>query len=92
MHYIGYMLKAGHIAVITEAVVTGQVPSDQIAYGKQRVTERFATSNVYFAKVLPTKESRPFAEIFSRREGASLFALRRFEYHTSGPAYGFIVS
>ncbi|MDR3299036.1 MAG: zinc ribbon domain-containing protein [Candidatus Accumulibacter sp.] len=49
MHYIGYMLKAGHIAVITVAVTTGQVPANQVSYGKQRVTERFATSNIYFA-------------------------------------------
>jgi len=49
MHYIGYMLKAGHIAVITEAVTTGQVPANQMAYGKKIVLERFATSNIYFA-------------------------------------------
>jgi hypothetical protein len=49
MHYIGYLLKAGHIAVITEAVTTGQIPEDQIAYGKKAVQERFATSNIYFA-------------------------------------------
>ena len=48
MHYIGYMIKAGHIAVITEAVVTGRVPNNQIAYGKQRVMERFGAANVYF--------------------------------------------
>jgi hypothetical protein len=49
MHYMGYMVKAGHIAVMAEAVATGQVPVDQVAYGKQMVTERFATSNIYFA-------------------------------------------
>jgi hypothetical protein len=49
MHYIGYMVKAGHIAVITEAVTTGRVPDNQVAYGKRLVTERFATSNIYFA-------------------------------------------
>jgi len=49
MHYIGYMLKAGHIAVITEAVTTGQVPANQVAYGKKIVLERFASSNIYFA-------------------------------------------
>jgi hypothetical protein len=46
--YIGYLVKAGHVAVITEAVVSGNVPDNQIAYGKQMVKERFATSNVYF--------------------------------------------
>ena len=49
MHYIGYMLKAGHIAVITEAITTGSIPQNQIAYGKQMVLDRFATSNIYFA-------------------------------------------
>jgi hypothetical protein len=49
MHYVGYMVKAGHIAVIAEAVTTGGVPANQVAYGKQRVLERFAASNVYFA-------------------------------------------
>jgi hypothetical protein len=48
MHYIGYLIKAGHIAVMAEAVVTGRVPNNQIAYGKNAVKERFATSNVYF--------------------------------------------
>jgi hypothetical protein len=47
-HYIGYLLKAGHIAVITEAVTTGKVPDNQVAYGKQIVKERFLTSNIYF--------------------------------------------
>jgi len=49
MQYVGYLLKAGHIAVITEAVVTGQVPDNQVAYGKRLVTERFTSANVYFA-------------------------------------------
>ena len=47
-HYIGYLVKAGHVAVITEAVVTGNVPENQVAYGKEKVKERFLTSNVYF--------------------------------------------
>ena len=48
MYYVGYMLKAGHIAVIASAVTTGQLPADQFAYGKQMVQSRFAASNVYF--------------------------------------------
>jgi hypothetical protein len=47
-HYIGYLLKAGHISVITEAVTTGKIPDNQVAYGKQMVKERFLTSNIYF--------------------------------------------
>jgi hypothetical protein len=49
MHYLGYLVKAGHIAVMAEAVTTGRVPDNQVAYGKRMVTERFATSNIYFA-------------------------------------------
>lgn len=49
MHYMGYMFKAGHIAVIAEAMMSGQLPPDQIEYGKAMVTERFVSSNVYFA-------------------------------------------
>jgi hypothetical protein len=48
MHYIGYLIKAGHIAVMAEAVATGRVPDNQISFGKNAVKERFATSNVYF--------------------------------------------
>jgi len=49
MQYVGYLVKAGHIAVIAEAVTTGRVPDNQVAYGKHMVTERFASSNIYFA-------------------------------------------
>ncbi|MDR1765866.1 MAG: zinc ribbon domain-containing protein [Lachnospiraceae bacterium] len=48
MHYMGYLVKAGHIAVISEAIITGQIPPDQVNYGKAKVTERFVTANVYF--------------------------------------------
>jgi energy-coupling factor transporter transmembrane protein EcfT len=47
-HYMGYLVKAGHVAVITEAVTTGRIPDNQVAYGKQMVKERFLTSNVFF--------------------------------------------
>ena len=49
MTYMGYLVKAGHIAVIAEACFTGQVPTNQVEYGKEKVKERFLTSNVYFA-------------------------------------------
>ncbi|MGN0377643.1 MAG: hypothetical protein ACI4ED_08410 [Suilimivivens sp.] len=48
MHYVGYMLKAGHIAVIAKTVTSGQVPLNQFEFGKQAVSKRFAASNVYF--------------------------------------------
>lgn len=49
MNYGGYMVKAGHIAVLAEAAATGVVPADQVAYGTQKVKDRFLTANVYFA-------------------------------------------
>ncbi len=49
MHYAGYLVKAGHVAVLAEAVTTGAIPANQVQFGKQSVKERFATANVYFA-------------------------------------------
>lgn len=49
MHYMGYLVKAGHVAVLAEAVTTGKVPENQVNYGKEKVKKRFATSNIYFA-------------------------------------------
>lgn len=46
--YVGYLVKAGHIAVITEAVTTGRIPEDQLNYAINRVKKRFATANIYF--------------------------------------------
>ncbi len=48
MNYFGYMLKAAHVAVLTTAVTTGQVPDNMFEVGKSMVKERFAASNVYF--------------------------------------------
>lgn len=48
MHYFGYLLKAGHVAVIAEAVTTGKIPENQFEFGKAAVQSRFAASNVYF--------------------------------------------
>jgi hypothetical protein len=48
-HYVGYMVKAGHIAAIVSTYKTGYVPSNPLQAGKMMVKERFGTSNVYFA-------------------------------------------
>lgn len=48
MSYVGYMVKAGHVAVIAEAVTTGKIPENQFEHGKEMVKARFAASNVYF--------------------------------------------
>jgi len=46
---MGYLVKAGHVAVLAETVTTGKVPENQVNYGKEKVKKRFATSNIYFA-------------------------------------------
>lgn len=48
MGYVGYMIKAGHVAVIAHAVTTGQLPANQYEFGVQKVKARFAAANVYF--------------------------------------------
>lgn len=48
VHYLGYMLKAGQIAMITRAVTEGSLPEDVVAEGKSAVKNRFVTANVYF--------------------------------------------
>lgn len=48
MHYVGYMIKAAHIAVISTAVTTGQIPDNMVDAGKEMVKKRFAEANVYF--------------------------------------------
>lgn len=48
MYYVGYMIKAAHIAIIATAVTQGQIPDNMVETGKEMVKERFAASNVYF--------------------------------------------
>lgn len=49
MYYVGYMIKAAHIAIIATAVTQGQIPDNMVEAGKEMVKERFAASNAYFA-------------------------------------------
>jgi len=49
MHYFGYLVRVGHIAVMTEAFTTGQVPADQVKYGIDTVKTKFVTANAYWA-------------------------------------------
>jgi hypothetical protein len=49
MHYAGYLLKAGHIAVLSEAWATGGVPEKQVAFGKEVVLNRFGSVHAYLA-------------------------------------------
>ncbi len=48
-HYIGYLVRAGHIAVIAETFKLGRVPAGCVSVGKELVTSRFGTANAYFA-------------------------------------------
>lgn len=48
MNYVGYMIKAAHVAVVSTAVTTGEIPENMFETGKQMVTERFGASNAYF--------------------------------------------
>ncbi len=48
--YLLYTVKAGHIAVLVEAVDGNEIPGGQgqIAYARERVKERFVASNLLF--------------------------------------------
>ncbi|MFC6716967.1 hypothetical protein ACFQGT_16060 [Natrialbaceae archaeon GCM10025810] len=46
--YVLYAVKAAHIAVIAHVVDTGEVPSNQIRFGKDRVAERVVETTVLF--------------------------------------------
>jgi len=52
VRYALYLIKCGHVAVLTELVTRGQIGNGSegmFAYGKRVVTERFAQTNVLFA-------------------------------------------
>ncbi|GAB1419974.1 hypothetical protein MASR2M15_00460 [Anaerolineales bacterium] len=48
--YVFYMIKAAHIAVIAELLQHGKLPDgkSQLAFGKERVQERFGEANAMF--------------------------------------------
>ena len=47
-HYLGYLLKAGHVGVIALAFRDGVIPAEPFKEGVKLVKGRFVTSNVYF--------------------------------------------
>lgn len=47
-HYIGYLLKAGHVAVISRAFKNDRIPDRPVTVGREMVKDRFGTSNIYF--------------------------------------------
>lgn len=46
--YVGYMLKAGHVAMVTTAVTTGALPENQLQSAFGMIKERFVAANAYF--------------------------------------------
>ena len=46
--YFGYLIRAGHIAVVVKAFTAGELPTDQFAYATETVKRRFAVTNVFF--------------------------------------------
>ncbi|MBM3187578.1 MAG: hypothetical protein FJZ90_02525 [Chloroflexi bacterium] len=48
--YVFYIIKAAHVAVISELLVSGQLPAgvSQLQWGKERVQERFGEASVMF--------------------------------------------
>ena len=49
LRYISYTFKAGQIAMMTEAITTGELPDDVVGAGKKVVRDRFATVGIFFA-------------------------------------------
>ncbi len=47
-HYLGYLLKAGHVAVVACSFRDEKVPNNPFRTGVQMVKQRFVTTNVYF--------------------------------------------
>lgn len=47
--YVGYLFRAGQIAMVAEAAATGTLPEDPYTAGKQAVKNRFVTVTVFFA-------------------------------------------
>lgn len=48
MHYVKYLIKAAHVAVIATAVDSGTIPDNMFSVGKDMVKERFVSASVYF--------------------------------------------
>lgn len=46
--YVLYLVSAGHIATIAHIVDTGEVPDNQISFGKDKVTSHFAEASALF--------------------------------------------
>jgi len=45
---MGYAVRVGHVAVLTETIKTGQLPDNQVVHGKNKVVERIGTAATFF--------------------------------------------
>jgi len=48
VRFLGYAVRVGHVAVLTETIKTGVLPSNQVEYGKNKVVERIGTAATFF--------------------------------------------
>jgi len=46
--YVLYLVSAGHIATIAHIIETGDVPDDQLTFGKNKVTDKFGEASALF--------------------------------------------
>lgn len=47
LSYMGYMIRAAHVAIVSKAVTEGVIPDNMVEVGKQMVQERFGATNTY---------------------------------------------
>ncbi len=48
-HFLGYVFRAGQIAMVAEGIVSGELPEDPYTEGKARIKQRFGTVAIFFA-------------------------------------------
>lgn len=63
MHYAGYQIKAGHIAVTAEAAGANRVPYSMVSWGNRHVKELYPNRDSYFA--MKRRVSRAIREVQS---------------------------
>ncbi len=47
LSYMGYLIRAAHVAIVSKAVTEGVIPDNMVEVGKQMVQERFGATNSY---------------------------------------------
>ncbi len=47
LSYMGYLIRAAHVAIVSKAVTEGVIPDNMVEVGKQMVQERFGATNAY---------------------------------------------